>query len=253
MFHAAAYKHVPLMESNVYEAANVNIVGSDNIFALSSQFGVEQCLLISSDKAVNPTSVMGATKSIAEKLLINYSEKNNNKTAFSAVRFGNVLGSRGSVVPLFINQIKSGGPITITHPEIYRFFMTISEAVSLVLNSVLISHGGEIFVLDMGEQINITELAKNLITLSGLTPGKDIKITYTGLRPGEKLYEELLTSEDKVNATKMQKIFIARPVRLNKRILLKNISNVKKLLTSSTDIEIKIREIIRELTPEFTG
>ena len=251
VIHAAAYKHVPLMEQNISEAFRVNVIGSENVFKLANYFKSEYCILISSDKAVNPTSVMGATKRIAEKLLLLHSSNAGNKTKFSAVRFGNVLASRGSVVPLFINQIKNGGPLTITHPDIYRYFMTISEAVSLILNSLKISEGKEIFALDMGEQINITELAKNLIILAGLKPDKDIKIVYTGLRPGEKLYEELLTSSDKVSATKLKKIFIARPELINPRLLKSKMAEIKKLILSNADVNKKLKQIIIDLLPEY--
>ncbi len=241
------------MEDNVYEAARVNIIGTDNVLRLSSKYKVKSCLLISSDKAVNPTSVMGATKRIAEKLLLKYAKEKNNSSVFSAVRFGNVLGSRGSVVPVLIQQIKNGGPVTITHPEIYRYFMTISEAVSLVLNSILISEGREIFVLDMGEQVKIVDLAKNLIILSGLKPGKDIQIIYTGLRPGEKLYEEMLTSEDMVSSTKMKKIFIAHPEKIDTEFLMDNIKKINLILNSPKEADKPIRKIIKKLAPEFLG
>ncbi|MBH0183424.1 MAG: polysaccharide biosynthesis protein [Nitrospira sp.] len=204
VFHAAAHKHVPLMELNPKEAVRNNIMGTRVVAEAALRSGVDRFVLISTDKAVNPSSVMGVTKRIAEHVVQGCSSKG--VTKFSVVRFGNVLGSNGSVVPLFAEQIRKGGPVTVTDPEIKRFFMTIPEAVQLVLQSSLMGQGGDVFVLDMGEQIKVADLARNMIVLSGLVPGKDIEIIYTGLRPGEKLYEELFENSERVEPTVHQKI-----------------------------------------------
>lgn len=209
VFHAAAHKHVPLMEDNPEEAIKNNIVGTYNILRLCDKYSVEKFVQISTDKAVNPTNVMGATKRFCEIMVQAFDKIS--KTEYVAVRFGNVLGSNGSVIPLFKEQIKRGGPVTVTHPEINRFFMTIPEASQLVIQAGGMAKGGEIFVLDMGEPVKIADLAKDLIKLSGFEPNKDIKIEYTGLRPGEKLYEELLTSELALTTTEHNKIFIEKP------------------------------------------
>lgn len=208
VFHAAAHKHVPLMEYNPQEAVKNNIFGTLNLAECAHQYNTKKFVLISTDKAVNPTSIMGATKRAAE-LIIQYMNANS-QTQFCAVRFGNVLGSNGSVIPLFKKQIEYGGPITITHPEVTRYFMTIPEAASLVVQSGAMMDGGEIFVLDMGKPVKILDLAKSLIALSGLEPEIDVEIEYVGLRPGEKLYEELLISEAGVNITKNDKIYIEK-------------------------------------------
>lgn len=207
VFHAAAYKHVPLMEINPREAVLNNIEGTRITSILSMEYNVEKFIFISTDKAINPTSIMGATKRVAEKLLRSL---NNEKCRFVSVRFGNVLESRGSVVPIFKEQIKKGGPITITHPEMKRYLMSITEAVQLVLQAGVMGEGGEVFVLDMGEPIKILILAQELIRFYRLEPDKDIPIVFTGIRPGEKLFEELLTAEEGTTATKHEKIFIAR-------------------------------------------
>jgi FlaA1/EpsC-like NDP-sugar epimerase len=214
VFHAAAHKHVPLMEGNVPEAITNNIRGTKNVSELSTEFGVETFVLVSSDKAVNPTSVMGATKRIAELVVQDLSRRSSTK--YVAVRFGNVLASRGSVIPLWRQQIGAGGPVTVTHPEATRYFMLIPEAVQLILQAGALGSGGEIFVLDMGKPVKILELAKDLIKFSGLRPGQDIEIKFIGLRPGEKLYEELLTAEEGLTQTSYEKIFVGQPQPLDR-------------------------------------
>ncbi len=204
VFHAAAHKHVPLMELNPKEAIRNNVLGTRVMAEAAVKNGVDRFVLISTDKAVNPSSIMGATKRVAEYLMQEFNH--GGLTKFTVVRFGNVLGSNGSVVPVFYDQIRKGGPVTVTHPEIKRFFMTIPEAVQLVLQASVIGKGGEVFVLDMGEQIKVTDLARNMIVLAGLVPGKDVEIVFTGLRPGEKLYEELFEEREQVELTAHPKI-----------------------------------------------
>ena len=203
IYHAAAYKHVPLMETHVFEAIENNVFGTYNLAMAAADHGVEDFLMISSDKAVRPTNVMGATKRVAELLLL---ALQNGRTKYVAVRFGNVLGSNGSVIPIFKKQIATGGPVTVTHPEMRRFFMTIPEACQLVLQASAIGKGGQICVLDMGQPVKIADLARNLILLSGLKPDEDIKIEFTGMRPGEKLYEELSTLLEDTVPTGHEKI-----------------------------------------------
>lgn len=227
VFHAAAHKHVPLMEGNPGEAIKNNIFGTLNLAESSAKFGVKRFVLISTDKAVNPTSIMGATKRVAE-MIIQALDKCS-KTEFVAVRFGNVLGSNGSVIPLFKKQIERGGPVTITHPDVKRFFMTVPEAVQLVIQAGAMAKGGEIFVLDMGKQIKIYDLAKKLIELSGFEPNSDIEIQFTGLRPGEKMYEELILEEEGLRTTQNNKIFITDPVFSDYKLLRGKIDEMIKL------------------------
>ncbi|GAB6183580.1 hypothetical protein JCM13991_13210 [Thermodesulfovibrio hydrogeniphilus] len=208
VFHAAAYKHVPMMEYNPTEAVKVNVFGTYNVAKSALQYGVQKFILISTDKAVKPKSVMGATKRIAEYICTALNSMGS--TEFVSVRFGNVLGSRGSVLPIFLEQIKQGGPLTVTHKDMKRYFMTIPEAVSLVLQAAVIGKGEEILVLDMGEPVRIVDLAEELIRLHGMEPYKDIQIEFTDLRPGEKLFEEILTAEEGTFATRHEKIFIAK-------------------------------------------
>lgn len=249
VFHAAAYKHVPLMENNPYEAVKVNVFGTKNIADLSAEFGVNKFVMVSTDKAVNPTNVMGATKRLAEM----YTQSMNNiegvNTKFIATRFGNVLGSNGSVIPLFTKQIANGGPITVTHPDIVRYFMTIPEACRLVLEAASMGQGGEVFVFDMGESVKIIDLAKKMILLSGLILNKDIKIEFTGLRPGEKLYEELLNTGENMMKTHHPKIMIAELIKLNYAILEAELFNLENILYSDSDEEL-IR-FMKVLVPEY--
>ncbi len=236
IFHAAAYKHVPVMEKFPEEAVRVNILGTKILSDLSIAYGVKNFILISTDKAVNPTSIMGASKRIAEHIVTGAGK--HGSTNFVAVRFGNVIGSRGSALPIFIEQLKNGGPITITHPEMKRFFMTIPEAVALVLQAAVSGRSGDVFVLDMGEPIKIVDLAKDLILLNNLIPGKDIKIEFTGIREGEKLYEEVLTAEEGVIATNHKKIFKARLVYMhNKSSIDFMIEDFKQLIGNATKKE----------------
>jgi FlaA1/EpsC-like NDP-sugar epimerase len=248
VFHAAAHKHVPLMEHNPEEAIKNNIIGTYNTVSMADKYNVKKFILISTDKAVNPTNIMGATKRICEMIIQSFDK--HSKTDYVAVRFGNVLGSNGSVIPLFMEQIKTGGPVTVTHEEITRFFMTIPEAVQLVTRAAAIAKGGEIFVLDMGEPVKIKDLAFNLIRLSGLEPNKDIKIEFTGLRPGEKLYEELLITEKSGQTkTSIDKVFIEQPTEFNEMELFETIKKLDKA-AHSIDEEIMISSISK-LVPTY--
>lgn len=246
VYHAAAHKHVPLMEDSPNEAIKNNVFGTYKTAQAADKYGVRRFVLISTDKAVNPTNVMGASKRICEMII--QMMNNRSKTDFVAVRFGNVLGSNGSVIPLFKKQIEQGGPVTVTHPDIIRYFMTIPEAVSLVLQAGALAKGGEIFVLDMGEPVKILDLAKNLIRLSGLKPFEDIDIQFTGLRPGEKLYEELLMSEEGLQETENKLIHIGKPIELDEKLFLKQLEELKKIANEDSD---KIREKIQEIVPTY--
>ncbi len=244
VFHAAAHKHVPLMEDNPVAAVKNNIIGSRNLIYASDHYKVERFILISTDKAVNPTSVMGITKRIAE--MISQSKAKLSKTKFMSVRFGNVLGSDGSVVPLFKKQIEEGGPVTVTHPEVKRYFMSINEASQLVLQAGGMGRAGEIFILDMGEQIKILDLAKELIALYGLKLEEDIKIKFIGLRPGEKLFEETLLNSEKDKTTKADKIYIAQSDYFDPRLLRRSIKELEKLVNvmDAAGTVKKLHEII---------
>ncbi|MFZ4401795.1 MAG: polysaccharide biosynthesis protein [Bacteroidales bacterium] len=246
VFHVAAYKHVPVMEENPYEAVTTNIRGTKFIADLSVEFGAEKFVMVSTDKAVNPTNVMGASKRIAEMYVQSLSR--NGKTKFITTRFGNVLGSNGSVIPLFNEQIAKGGPVTITHPDITRYFMTIPEACQLVLEAGSMGNGGEIYIFDMGESVKIVDLAKKMIKLSNLTLGKDIQIIYTGLRPGEKLYEELLNNKENTLATHHPKIMIAKVRETEETVFLAQISELMDLIAKQDNFELvkKMKEIVPE-------
>ncbi|MGL6107375.1 polysaccharide biosynthesis protein [Romboutsia sp.] len=247
VFHAAAHKHVPLMENSPTEAIKNNIFGTKNVAELADEYRTKRFVLISTDKAVNPTNIMGATKRAAEMVIQTLNEKS--ETEYVAVRFGNVLGSNGSVIPLFKNQIAEGGPITITHPDIIRYFMTIPEAVQLVIQAGAMACGGEIFILDMGEPVKIVDLANNLISLSGFEPNRDIKIKYTGLRPGEKLYEELLMAEEGITKTDNKKIFIGNPLDINTDVMGKNLEILDKIIEKE-DVEL-IDSVMREFVNTY--
>lgn len=253
VFHAAAHKHVPLMENNPEEALKNNVLGTDNLAHAAAKNGVQTFVLISTDKAVNPTSIMGASKRIAEMVIQDYDRKS--ATKFVAVRFGNVLGSRGSVIPIFKKQISAGGPVTVTDPRMTRYFMTIPEASQLVIQAGAMAQGGEIFILDMGKPVKILNLARDLIKLSGLEPDKDIKIVFTGIRPGEKLTEELLTAEEGTTATKHKRIFVARPNHIDsdKINTVLEIIRQKGSYLQPEEVEDTIRKILPDFRPQTQG
>ncbi|WP_294130153.1 nucleoside-diphosphate sugar epimerase/dehydratase [uncultured Clostridium sp.] len=251
IFHAAAHKHVPLMEDNPSEAIKNNVIGTLNMAQLASQYKVEKFVLISTDKAVNPTNVMGATKRLCEMIVQAVNNERGNKTEFVAVRFGNVLGSNGSVIPLFKRQIKNGGPLTLTHKDITRYFMLIPEAAQLVLQAGAYAKGGEIFVLDMGKPVKIYDLAENLIRLSGYTPNSDIKIEITGLRPGEKLYEELLMNNDNLTKTAHNKIFIDKPETIPLNKIIKQIDDL--LFVAKIGNKNMLKDKLKEIVPTYNS
>jgi FlaA1/EpsC-like NDP-sugar epimerase len=249
VFHAAAYKHVSLMEENPHEAIRVNVGGTMILTELAIKYGTEKFVMISSDKAVNPTGVMGASKRICEKIIQAIDQVEGKKTQFIVTRFGNVLGSNGSVIPIFSKQIQDGGPVTVTHPDVYRYFMTIPEACQLVLEAGFMGQGGEIFVFDMGDPVRITDLVNNMVQLSGLIPGKDIQIVFTGLRPGEKLFEELLTDKEATIVTHHPKILKARIEEINGPKVLAKIDDLLYRVYSLSDQQIL--GYMKDLVPEY--
>jgi len=255
IYHAAAYKHVPFMEDNVTEAVKCNIIGTKYLADKALQSGVQKFVMVSTDKAVNPTNVMGCSKRIAEIYVqsLNY-HNSTNATKFVTTRFGNVLGSNGSVIPYFKKQIAQGGPVTVTHPDITRYFMTISEACELVIEAGAMGNGGEIFLFDMGKSVKIVDLAKKMIKLSGYEPFQDIEIVYTGLRTGEKLYEELLANKEDTIPTHHEKILIAKvkkydfeKINLQIKALEYNLENQK----SESSVEYRVVSIMKDIVPEF--
>jgi FlaA1/EpsC-like NDP-sugar epimerase len=262
VFHAAAYKHVPMMEDNPFEAILTNVLGTKNLADMALEYKVEKFIMISTDKAVNPTNIMGASKRLAEMYIqsLNFhqaremsiqeiSESKEVPTRFITTRFGNVLGSNGSVVPRFKEQIEKGGPLTITHPKITRYFMTIPESVQLVLEACAMGKGGEIFIFDMGEPVKIVDMAKNMIRLAGLIPEKDISIVFTGLRPGEKLYEELLNKGENIIPTHHSKIKISKVINFHFFYVERMISELIELM--DLDDHIGLARKLNEIIPEF--
>lgn len=246
IFHAAAHKHVPLMEDSPNEAIKNNVFGTYKMAKAAAKYGVKRFVLISTDKAVNPTNIMGASKRLCEMVVQMMNRESS--TEFVAVRFGNVLGSNGSVIPLFKNQIEAGGPVTVTHPDIIRYFMTIPEAVSLVLQAGYYAHGGEIFILDMGEPVKIDDMARKMIRLSGYEPDVDIKIEYTGLRPGEKLYEELLMKEEGLQETANKLIHIGRPIEMDDEEFTKQLARLENACKTEAS---NIKDIVSEIVPTY--
>ena len=246
VYHAAAHKHVPLMEESPNEAVKNNVFGTMKTALAAAQNGVKRFVMISTDKAVNPTNIMGATKRICEMMIQSFNRQY--ATEFVAVRFGNVLGSNGSVIPLFRKQIEEGGPVTVTHPEIVRYFMTIPEAISLVLQAGAYAKGGEIFVLDMGEPVKILDLAKNMIRLSGFVPDEDIKIVFTGLRPGEKLYEEMLMDEEGLQSTPNKMIHIGKPIEFNEEEFFLKLVKLKEYSYKEAG---DLRKMVHEIVPTY--
>ena len=246
VYHAAAHKHVPLMEDSPNEAIKNNVIGTYNVAAMADKYGTKRFVLISTDKAVNPTNIMGASKRLCEMVVQMMNRESN--TEFVAVRFGNVLGSNGSVIPLFKKQIEAGGPVTVTHPDIIRYFMTIPEAVSLVLQAGFYAKGGEIFVLDMGEPVKIDTMARNLIRLSGFEPDVDIEVKYTGLRPGEKLYEELLMKEEGLQDTENKLIHIGKPIEMDDELFKQQLRRLEQAYKEETT---NMKEIVAEIVPTY--
>ncbi|MBU7007228.1 polysaccharide biosynthesis protein [Phosphitispora fastidiosa] len=251
VFHAAAHKHVPLMESNPVEAVKNNVLGTRNVAECAHEYGVSRFVMVSTDKAVNPTSIMGTTKRVAELFVQGLGRTS--PTKFVAVRFGNVLGSRGSVIPLFKKQIAAGGPVTVTDPHMVRYFMTIPEAVQLVIQAGAFAEGGEIFILDMGKPVKINDLARDLIRLSGLEPDRDIEIKYTGIRPGEKLYEEILTNEEGITATRHDRIFVGQPGEYSWEELQFMLRKLEKAAARNQSAEKagEIRELLQQIVPSY--
>ena len=247
VYHAAAHKHVPLMEDSPNEAVKNNVLGTWKVVQAADKWKVKRFVMISTDKAVNPTNIMGATKRICEMIIQTYNRHSD--TEFVAVRFGNVLGSNGSVIPLFKKQIEAGGPVTVTHPDIIRYFMTIPEAVSLVLQAGAYAKGGEIFILDMGEPVKIVDLARNLILLSGHKPDDDIKIEFTGLRPGEKLYEEMLMAEEGMQDTENKLIHIGKPIQMDEEKFMQQLNDLRDYVVQEPD---DIRRVVQEIVPTYT-
>lgn len=250
VFHAAAHKHVPLMEVSPMEAIKNNVIGTFNTATLAEYHNVEKFVMISTDKAVNPTNVMGASKRCCEMVIQYLSQQHSGNTEFVTTRFGNVLGSNGSVIPLFKRQIEKGGPVTVTHPDIIRYFMTIPEAVNLVLEAAAIAHGGEIFVLDMGKPVKIVTLAENLIRMYGKVPGVDIEIKFTGLRPGEKIREELLMHEEGLKSTQNKLIFIGNQIEINEDKFIKDLEDLK--MAALKDDEATAVAALHSIVPTFT-
>lgn len=251
VFHAAAYKHVPMMEAHLFEAIRNNVFGTWNVVRAANRHSVSGFVMISSDKAVNPTSIMGTTKRVSELIVSAMSGDQPGQTNFVSVRFGNVLGSNGSVIPLFQSQIASGGPVTVTHPDMRRYFMTTREAVQLVLQASTMGHGSETFVLDMGEPVRIVDLARNMIRLTGLEPDEDIDIRFVGLRPGEKLFEELVTGTDRVLPTRHEKIKICQTIKPNRERIITWLSVLEHLLAERDATAVKVH--LRKLVPEYAG